>query len=472
MATFSPNYFEAGKGSAVKLPELDSMEKSQQRAGDLAIKGAEMQLNKTLQDKDRFMKMLAIDPVAAISDKNMTQQAADLENYNNTWAGKYVQNKGQLSAADEIQMASDKRMLQMKQEKMLSDQKQWEYANNVITRDTRGYYDKQNFQNASQEYFKTGVLPANMLDVAPQSMTAWLRTQSKSLPTTTVPRPAINANGKPTGQMIDDHVIDKKDAQNLIFEGLSDEAKQKQMLSDYSAWEKTASQKEINDLFKGYDRNNDGVVDPQERQYAHAHMNLQSNPYVQWAMNNPAYLENAMGTKEGASKNPFQPRAQVNLSSDWTTIMDGTKKVSYPVPTAAPAALGDKLSSQQYYQLPTTSARPVSLKSSSSTIQVLTKGMVGTIKHPPTISAIPTGYDKEHDTFTFNVNKDFSNIGISGIQSGNNMQISVPRSEINNTDFLNSFVVLGDDGKKTKIGDLAKTAPATSTNSWDKYKRK
>jgi hypothetical protein len=97
--------------------------------------------------------------------------------------------------------------------------------------------------------------------------------------------------------------------------------------------------------------------------------------------------------------------------------------------------------------------------------------MVSHLKHPPVISAIPTGYDAESDKFTFNVNKDFSNIGISGIQSGNGMQIAIPRSVINNTGFLDSFIVADDNGKKVKIGDLKKTTQSTTKPTFLDWKK-
>jgi len=458
MYNISPLY--TGENSAVKLPELDSIERLSRRNSEMQVKGEETKMDKALKDKASFQKMLSIDPIMAVSTFNATRQAKDLEVYNNKWADKYVKSKGQLSFADEMEMSKDRKMLEATQGKMLADQEQYKVYKNTILRDTRGYYDKAQFDAAEQEYFKTGELPPNMMDVAPQDF-AMALSKSELLGTPgmkTDIQTVTDSTGKTTRWATDyDTVMTENEAIDYIPKfALSNEAYLKGILRDF----KSIPEKE--QLAAVGDYNRDGVVDPNDVQYAYDSGKILSNPILQWAARNKHYQQQAMKMKPRGGATEVKERAGVDLGSNSATIMDGTRKVSYYVPKASPVYLGANYHSDKFYTLPTTAARGISLNTSDpNAVKVLTEGMEDTVKRPPVISAIPTGYDAQNDAFTFDVRKDFANIGINGIESGTGMQIAVSRKALNNTDFLDSFVVLDESGKKVKIGDLAKTAKPT-----------
>ena len=450
MATFSPSYFEAGKGSAVKLPELDLLEKSQQRAGDLAIKGAEMQLNKSLQDKDRFMKMLSIDPVAAISDQNMRQQAADLEKYNNTWAKKYVEGKGQLSTADEIQMASDKRMLQMKQEKMLSDQKQWEYANNVIDKDTRGYYDRDAFVNATKEYFDKGTLPSGLLQVAPQDIRPLLaKDPNQSAFTQPMRLPITDTNGNVVGYQngSTEFKRSKQEAQEAIFDKLQHEPVLKSVIKDFESQPENVQYEAL----KSYDANGDHKIDPAEKQYAYQHMDLRDNPIVKWAMNHPDYITASMGANPAVPKNIPQGKSggsnapSLNIGGQTVKMLPG-KQVDGQV------TYGDKnyirpysFGAQKLGNVPTQNG---TLISSDGTEEKLEPGtMEGNLLH----------YDPAKDVLIFSAASATNNPYLKS-----NDIVEVPASNLSGANDLPILI----NGKMGKVGDLRKGIPPVKKKAY------
>ena len=183
MATFNPLY--TGKDSAVKVPELNAIEKSSQRNSELAIRGTEMELQRSVNDRNAFIKMLDVDPVAATTDWNTKRQALAYEKHLNNATLIEQKSGGHPSTADIIKIQSSKNELISEQNRILAEQKQINDATELATRDTRGYYDHDAFYNNLKEYNKTGKLPIEILPVAPQSMTAWLRGQSKTLPRTT-----------------------------------------------------------------------------------------------------------------------------------------------------------------------------------------------------------------------------------------------------------------------------------------------
>lgn len=297
MAVMNPLY--TGRDSAVKMPELDALTQAQRRASDLTIKGEEMKLNKFMQDKERFRKMLAIDPVLAVSQQNQVRQASDIKAYNDKWAKKYAETDGNLSDLDEIEMQQDRGLLQAKQNKILTDQKKYEAAKDIVTRDTRGYYDRDLFRKAEQTYFETGELPTTLLDVAPQSITNYLRKLPPTAEeTSTERRPVLDAKGNTVGERLVDVSYNrtKEQAQSAILEAMQNEAMLKTVVRDFDALPEKEQLKWLEDY------NKDGVVDPQDKQYAYENTNIADNPIAKWAMNNPIYLDEARGKKEGVSK--------------------------------------------------------------------------------------------------------------------------------------------------------------------------
>ncbi len=294
---FSPLY--TGRDSAAKFPELDALERSQQRASELAIAGEEKKLSKFLKDKDTFQKMLAIDPVVAVSQVNATRQAESLKKYNAKWAERYARSEGKLSFADEVEMQQDKSLLQAEQGKILADQEQYQSAKEIMQRDTRGYYDKDNFIKAEQEYFNTGKLPSNMLDVAPQSITNYL---SSLKPLTDIQETVTEDVKDAKGNVVGKRLVDvskgrtQEQAQYAILEAMQEEPMLKTVIRDFDGLSPEEQMKWVGD----YDRN--GVVDPADVKYAHERTDVRDNPIVKWALQNPTYLDAAMQKKVSSSK--------------------------------------------------------------------------------------------------------------------------------------------------------------------------
>ena len=443
MANFQNSF--TGKGTGIVLDDGGKLNQAQQNMSNMILKTEQMKAETFQKNQQEFLKNSNIDPVFVLSTSSRETQQKLLDDFNTTW-GKAMKNSGgNLSLDQKMQMQKQKDYIQMTQQKLQSDMETAQLHNKMVSQNPNRWDATEQAQRYN-DYIQTGNYNYTEPPIKPLSlMDAAMKMQSKVATKEFMPvdeQKTYNVGGVPY-KVSTSYSASKEDVIPYIKSAIANN-------DQYAA----GALQEWN-----------GLSQPEKDKY---HTSDPSNPVFAMAVDK--HWKEWVTSKQKEEKNTL-PK-QDNLSSDWTTIMDGTKKVSYPVPPPSTVALGDKFTSQKYYQLPTTTAKPISLKSTNSTVQVLTKGMVGTVKHPPVISGIPTGYDAEHDTFTFNVNKDFSNIGISGIQSGNNMQIAIPRSEINNTGFLNSFVVLDDNGKKVKISDLSpatatqKTAPPTSGVKW------
>jgi len=292
MANFSVLY--DGKNSAVRLPDLDKTEKALSRSAELQIRGQEMLLDKSLKDKERLLETMKTVPLSFHNEMLMARQAKELEKYNNLGASLYAKYGTDLPITEQIKLGNEKSRLEQQQKTWQAQSEIAQQLQGVISKDHQGYYDHKEFDTRYKNWLKDpehNPLDETALSVAPQSMTGWLRTQAKNLPSTTNPT-LIN------GMRVDQRIVSDEMKKEVIFEGLKDEAKLKSVIADFDEWTRTAPQHEVIALL---DKNGDGVVSPEERTVANSEVRFKDSPIVQWAMNNPNYLKQ-MDQDEGVSK--------------------------------------------------------------------------------------------------------------------------------------------------------------------------
>jgi len=321
MITFSPLY--TGIDSAVKFPDLAQINKSKERALELQVKAEEEKYKQSLKSKEEFMKGIAVDPVTTVSNAMMVKQAEKIKEYTDKWTSRLRKNEGELTDADKVEMQIDRNGLRGWQAQLQSNQDRYITAKNTKLKDTQDYYDPKKFEEKEQEFFRTGEVPVDILDVRPQSMTAYLSgLKATKEETTPVVKDITDATGKVVGQRIVDVTTKatKEQAQRDIMYGMSEEARLKQVVLDFDNWFKTAPKNEVYDLLRDYDQNKNGVVDPAEFNLAKsASVDVESNPITKWAINYQPYLDAAMGAKEGVSK-PIPTRGGAGGSGtkfDW-----------------------------------------------------------------------------------------------------------------------------------------------------------
>lgn len=306
-----------GRDSAAAFPDLDRLDDSLRRKQDITLRGEEIRLDKTLKDRDAFMKLMEVDPVMAVSLRGQEQQAKDLEAYNNKGAEIMRRSGGRPSEADRMEMLREKALLQAKQNKILGNQKMWEEAKQTISRDTRGYYDRRTFEEAEQRYFQTGEFTPDALQVAPQDITGLLsmdKPQSAYLDDKG--KVVKDERGNVLGYSSMEFKRTREEAQEQIFSKLQSEPVLKFVIREF---EKAPEEEQMKYL-RDYDSNKNGKIDPDEQQYVYQNMDIRSNPIVQWAMNNERYIATSMGGNPSVPKNvPGQSRT----TFDWNIAVGG-----------------------------------------------------------------------------------------------------------------------------------------------------
>jgi len=141
-----------GRGTTKPLQgEADSFSKF----SDKFLDAEKMKLQKALKDEDWLMNQ-QVDPVRVLSDKALEDQAKSLDMFNEEVASIMQNRQGPLTTQEKIKVASMKRDLESKQANWMQGQEAWQRDYDLARRDTRGYWDRDAMQQATNEFMETG----------------------------------------------------------------------------------------------------------------------------------------------------------------------------------------------------------------------------------------------------------------------------------------------------------------------------
>lgn len=294
MALFQTLY--TGSDSAVKLPDLDKLTESQRRVGEMAIKGEEAKLSKRLSDQAKTAEMLQTNPVALIADRNRTVQALGIEEFNNKWGAKAAETAGELSFTDRLEMQRDKDALTGLQQQLQVDEQRYVELEKMLKQDTRGYYDKDRFRQATEEFFETGVLPQDALVARPRDLRSALANSQTSFTVETIPQ-ELMIGGVQHRRDVTTNMTEDEARRYVADTMLSDEGYTRYAIEDFLSQPEEVQARYL-------DANDDGVIDPAERQAVNDVRDI-NNPIVRWAQDE--YAKYARQTKAGTTQRIITP---------------------------------------------------------------------------------------------------------------------------------------------------------------------
>jgi hypothetical protein len=145
------------KDTAVKVPDYDF--------GKVIKEHSESMMNKRLytegvldqREKD-FIKSLSVDMINSVSDRNVSEQARRIKEFDDRWSKAYKQNAYRLPTDQKIQMEREKRDLLSWQNRVLGYEKDYADAMAMIVAKPTDYYTDA-FRKAKDEYSRTGTPP-------------------------------------------------------------------------------------------------------------------------------------------------------------------------------------------------------------------------------------------------------------------------------------------------------------------------
>ena len=276
------NVTYSGENTAVKLPDLDKLIRSQERVGDMAIAGQEKLLQRKEKDSAFVLEQMKANPVLLISDKLRTQQAEAIKTYNDYGAKLLQQGDGILSEDAKLALQRNKEALVMMQQTMQADQGRFQQEYALMQKDQGAFYDESEFKKAMNSFYETGQYPPTALIAKPKDAFALLGSL-KPVSETRVPQEG-DTGYDVTSKMTVDQA--KLAIRNTM---LRDEGSVRGFLK---VFESLPEEEQMAVL----DTNVDGAIDPTERQAVKSEMDI-NNPIVQWAESYEPFIQQAMGMK-------------------------------------------------------------------------------------------------------------------------------------------------------------------------------
>ena len=271
-----------GENSAVKLPDLDKLIRSQERTGEMTIAGQEKLLQRKEKDSAFVLEQMRANPVLLISDKLRTQQSEAISKYNEYGAKLLQQNDGVLSDNAKLALQREKEALTMMQQTMQSDQTRFQQEYALMQKDQGSFYDEQEFKKGMEAFYETGQYPPTALIAKPKDAFALLGAL-KPVSETRVPQEG-DTGYDITSKMTLDQA--KMAVRNTM---LRDEGSVRGFLKVFESLPE-AEQLDV------LDTNGNDTIDPIEKQVVNSAMDV-NNPIVQWAESYEPFIQQAMGMK-------------------------------------------------------------------------------------------------------------------------------------------------------------------------------
>jgi hypothetical protein len=444
MADFSNSF--TGKDILSPLPSSAGLAKSQESMGDMMI-AAEKTKNDVFQKNAAdFQKAVNIDPVALLGDVATQAQSKLISDFNNTWGGILHQYGGILPEDQKIKMQSAKNAVIMQQYKLQSDMQQAFAAKDAIQKDTQGNLDHDDFQKRWDKFITTGTWEGGPLLPSSTDPDIYFSNDKNRADygATDVSNTVKNPDGTISTVKSKIHGTEAQGRDLVAAHLHSDDGLARGWIEKFQGLKNT----DPSTYNKYLDISGDGTVSPDEEKAA---SNANSNPILKWAQDN--YWDKVIKAPETDKSQKPEPKTNQYSSSNWATVGIGHQNIHYNPTSARPATVG-KMVSQNYHEFQGLPAVNISVKDNHG-LDVLTGGMINKIDKPVTFTAIPTGYDEDSDKYTFEITKNFQNIGISGVEGGKSVQVAIPRTSLQ-PELFNNLEVLDDKGNKVKVGQVAK----------------
>ena len=265
----------SGRDSAVELPDMDKLLKSQEGLNDMLIAGEERKLSKALADEQYFLEMMKTDPVAAISTANRERQSKAVEKFSTEWGAKMAQRQGELSTSDKLLLQRDKDALKSFQANIKANEERYAQDKVSIEKDNGRYYDKQAFDKAQADFLKTGEYPQSALRVKPINPDLYASSATYRGTPNEISETVVGADKKQTTVKARYNMTEEEASRISAAELLDKEP----LLQGYiNKFEQLPVTEQVAIL----DLNGNNAIDPEERKFVQSAADI-NNPIFKWA---------------------------------------------------------------------------------------------------------------------------------------------------------------------------------------------
>jgi hypothetical protein len=145
-----------GKGIYQPLPSGEGMQRAQESASRFILEADKLKYDTFKKNAEEFGKMMDVDPVFVISDSAMKYQSDAVAKYNEQFGGVLQKYNGNIPESVKREMATAKSYLQMDQMRLKADMEQAMAEKQMISRDTRGELDHNQWKDKWDSYMNSG----------------------------------------------------------------------------------------------------------------------------------------------------------------------------------------------------------------------------------------------------------------------------------------------------------------------------
>lgn len=326
-----------GENSAVKLPDLDKLIRSQERVGEMTIAGREKLLQRKREDSNFVLEQMKANPVLLISDRLRTQQADAIKKYKEYGAKLSQQNDGVLSYDAKLALQREKEALTMMQQTMQADQQRFVQEFALMQKDQGSYYDEKEFKAAMDSFYETGQYPPTALIAKPQSFLNALSTDRAVFSQPKEKRTRV-VDGVEWQYDVTTRMTPEEAKIYIADKAMGNEAYLRDIVNQFEKQPEAEQAKYL-------DMDADGKVSPDERQQVKSAMDV-NNPIIKWAQD--YYMPYALketeltGTRtpvsvKGGTTKPFNVNIAVgsgnNRNNTYTLIEEPRTEGQYTFPS-------------------------------------------------------------------------------------------------------------------------------------------
>jgi hypothetical protein len=159
-----------GKNTGVTIPGNEAGLRAQENMSNMILSAEKLKLETFQKNQAEFLKNANIDPVFVLSESAKETQARLLDNFNTKWGKTMQQSGGNLSLDNKLQMAKDKNIVLMEQQKMASEMEAAQTHNKMVMQNPNRW-DAEEQTKRYNDYIATGTYNHTEPPIKPLSLT-------------------------------------------------------------------------------------------------------------------------------------------------------------------------------------------------------------------------------------------------------------------------------------------------------------
>lgn len=163
--------FNTGANTGIYLDNSQVNRSAEKLTSDI-IGMEKLKTNKAIQDNEKFLEMMAVDPVALMTQRGIEIQSEKMGRFNDKWAAEMQRYKGNLPQDKWIEMRKDRVALESQQGRLAAAQQRYLQDVKLFTSNPRKYREDV-FLGAAKNFYETGDYTTGLADAPIDVMTTW-----------------------------------------------------------------------------------------------------------------------------------------------------------------------------------------------------------------------------------------------------------------------------------------------------------